>query len=320
MPELDWRYAINTFEVNTRGSHVKMLSIATDTEAKLEAEDADPNILELYTAYFPVYDAYRQICINYDVQAGNRQGATLNVETMVKEDLPKEVKKWEAQVRIIYVEDSPSERAIFPNKRNPFLQGTYEDRISAVGTLAARLAADANATLTAYAPTVQSYYNLLLSARDSQQVAEGTLNALSATREQQRLLVAAELYGVLGGLMRRFRFEPVQIMRFFDMSLLRETGEEVLEASEGTIAPDAVVNILTLPDGAQRVRLTVIAGGPLELGLSADGATFNGNTTTLGSAGSVTYTIEEFASTGNIVLLRNQNTTVEGQYKIEILG
>src|SRR3972149_369182 len=181
-----WIFSINTFEVNTSSSNKTMLSIATDTEAKLQAESTDPDINILHAGYFPIYDAYRQICINYDVAEGNRKGKTLNLENLMKEKLPEEVRKWEGFVRSIYVEDSPEEVEIFPKKRTAFTHGTYEDRIGAVGSLAARLAADANASIQGYAPTVQSFYNLLLTARDTEQQKEGLLGMLSDTREQQR--------------------------------------------------------------------------------------------------------------------------------------
>ena len=230
-----WIFTSNTFEVQTQGSNKTMLSIATDTEAKLQAESTDPDINILHAGYFPVYDAYRQICINYDVAEGNRQGETLNIENLITTELQKEIRKWEGFVRSIYVEDSPQEKSIFPGKRSPFLSGTYEDRIGAVGSLATRLAQDTNASIQGYAPTVLSFYNLIFSARDTEQNKEGLLGMLSDTREQQRILMAAELYGVLGGLMRKFKNNPQQIARFFDLSLLRKTGEEPRQRASGRI-------------------------------------------------------------------------------------
>jgi hypothetical protein len=226
MSLVTWKYVSNQFNTATRTSNVKMLSIASDTKAKLEAEIADADINTFYTAYLPVYDAYRLISINYDIAEGNREGETLNIETILKEDLPFEVKKWEGVVRNVYVEDSPEEHRIFPNKRTKLLTGTYEKRIEEIGAIAGRLAEDTNVTLQAYAPTVQSFYNLAFSARNSQQMKEGTLGQLSDTREAQRVLVAQELYAVLGGLMRKFKTDPTQVERFFDLSLLRETGDE----------------------------------------------------------------------------------------------
>ncbi|MBI2722816.1 MAG: hypothetical protein HYX39_11640 [Bacteroidetes bacterium] len=234
-----WIFTSNTFEVNTEGSHKKMLALAADTEAKLKAEANDLAINALYQAYFPVYDTYRQIYINYDVAAGNYEGHTLNVETILKENLPKEIKKWEGFVRGIYPEDTPEEHSIFPNKRSPFLQSTYEDRISAVASLAKRLSLDNNPTVQAYASTVQSFYNLLITARESQQNNEGLLGQLSDIREEQRVLLADELYGVLGGLMQKFKADPAQITRFFDLSLIRESGSTDESLPDDAPPPEA---------------------------------------------------------------------------------
>ena len=222
MAEQMWRFLINTFEVQTEGSNVKMLSLATDTHAKLNNETSDPDILLIFNDFDPFYDAYRQICINYDLVAGDYEGETLAFETIL-DSIPTEIRKWEAGVRFVYVEDSPEERAIFPDKRTPFLQGTYEDRISAVGTLVEKLSSDP--ALAAVHVMVQTFYNTALSARLAQQGEEGNLGQLSDLRENQRLITADEMYGVLGRLMHKFRNDRDQVERFFDLSLLRETGD-----------------------------------------------------------------------------------------------
>lgn len=102
----------------------------------------------------------------------------------------------------------------------------------------------------------------------------------------------------------------------------RGNGGTVLQTIQSLIAAMALKAEGALPAGALRMRMTIIAGGPIEFGLSADaGLTFNGNTTTLGAAGqTITYLIADFASAGNIILAHNQHPTLQGEYKIEILG
>jgi hypothetical protein len=217
-----WIFLINTFEVNTRGSNVKMLSIITDTDAKLQNENADPDILSLYNLIHPVYDSYRLICINYDMVEGNYGGGTLAFENLM-DTLPTVLRTWEGPIRAVYFEDTPEERAIFPNKRTPFLQGTYEDRLSAIGTLSEKLSGIA--ALNGTYLLVSSFYNLALSTRLAQQQGEGALGQVSDLREQQRIVAAQALYGVLGGLMLKFRNDPTQIERFFDLELLRAKGK-----------------------------------------------------------------------------------------------
>jgi hypothetical protein len=318
MAKRTWLFLINTFEVNTAGSNVKMLSLATDTHSKLQAQVSDPVIAGIMASYDPVYQAYRQICTNYDLVANNREGETLNFETLMRNELPIEIRKWEGAVRSVYYEDSPQEKAIFPNKRAPFLEGTYEDRIIAINVLYEKLATDSNfATL---AVQVQSFYNVLLSARDSQQQQEGTLGLLSNTREQQRILMAVELYGALGALMNKYKANPETVAQFFDLSILRETGLEVLTNIEGNIAPNAMLNLGLLPDEGTVIRFENKTDVPLEIGLSEDGTSFSGNTSTLGSVGTVEIKIADLISAGNIVMVKNQSNTATGSYKVQVLG
>lgn len=216
-----WIFLSNTFEVQTRGSNVKMLSIATDTDAKLENENADPDILDLYNLFHPIYDNYKQVCINYDMIEGNYGGGTQAFEDLM-DTMPTVLRSWEGPIRAVYFEDTPEEKAIFPKKRTPFLQGTYEDRLSAIGTLSQKLSTIP--ALNATYLNVSSFYTMALSTRLAQQQDEGALGQVSDLREQERILVAQALYGVLGGLMLKFRAMPTDIERFFDLELLRSKG------------------------------------------------------------------------------------------------
>jgi hypothetical protein len=261
-----WIFLINTFDVNTRGSNVKMLSIATDSDAKLQNEMGDPEILQLYMLFHPVYDSYRLIIINYDMIAGNYGGGTLAFENLL-DTLPTVLRQWEGPIRAVFIEDTPEEKAIFPNKRTPFLKGTYEDRLSAIGTLAEKLS-----TIPAMAAihlVVSSFYMLALSTRLAQQQGEGALAQVSDLREQQRMNVAQALYGVLGGLMLKFRTDPSQIERFFDLELLRTKGKgqvtgpttlngQVLNSV--TSAPVVGANVVVRAEQGQ-VELTTDAEG-----------------------------------------------------------
>jgi hypothetical protein len=222
MAERDWIFKSNTFEVQTRKSNVKMLSLSTDTHAKLSAGQADPEILILFNLFDPIFSAYRQICIDYDVMAGNRKGGTLAFQNIL-DQIPTELRKWEGPIRAIHFEDSPEERAIFPNKRSPFLKGTYEERIGAIGTLAQKLSG-MPALATTHAQ-VQSFYNMALGTRLAQQQGEGSLAQMSDLRERQRIMVANMLYGVLGYLMFKYRDARDRIDNYFDLTLLRPKGE-----------------------------------------------------------------------------------------------
>ena len=220
-----WRYLINTFEVNTVGSHVKMNSIATDTHAKLKAEESDPLIADTLVVFEPVFLAYRSINQQFNFRVGDYRGATLGFENII-DSVPQVIRAWESGVRAVYIEDTPEERAIFPNKRAPFEKGTYEDRLDAIGALATKTSGIP--ALAGVGAQVTSFYNMALASRLAQQTDEGSVGQISDLRENQRLLLSKEMMGVLGKLMFIHRFNLVEVERYFDLSLLRRTGEEPL--------------------------------------------------------------------------------------------
>ena len=89
-----WRYLINTFNVNTVGSHVKMLSLSTDTHAKLKAEESNPLIAEILLIFEAVFFAYRDIGQQYDFRVGDYRGATLGFENII-DSVPQVIRVWE---------------------------------------------------------------------------------------------------------------------------------------------------------------------------------------------------------------------------------
>jgi len=318
MSKRAWIFLSNTFEVNTRTSKKKMLTLSTDTDSKLNNESADADILAIFNEYHPVHIAYRDMFQNYEVVAGERKGKTLNLETLMKTGLPQELRKWEAAVRTVYPEDSPEETEIFPRKRIPFLSGTYEMRIAAVGSLKQKLQADP--AFTTLATQVASYHNLLLSARDTQQQKEGAKGQLSDLLEDQRLINADALYGiVLGQLMKKFRNDRQQIQRFFDLSLLRETGEEetipattliikgkVTDAVTLVVQPNIPVK-LTAPDSSNEFMVITDANGDYEHRL--DNLPEN-------QSGMVTVRVENVP--GYQTYLQNVSVTTGNSYTVNI--
>jgi hypothetical protein len=105
---------------------------------------------------------------------------------------------------------------------------------------------------------------------------------------------------------------------FNEVKKLVTPASNIIKTYKGTIAANGIINLDALPTSAVRIKLTIIKGGPLEIGLSIDGTTFNGNTVTLAVKGSETILIADLNSTGTLILLRNQNALVEGSYKIEV--
>lgn len=98
------------------------------------------------------------------------------------------------------------------------------------------------------------------------------------------------------------------------------SGEDILETVQDNIAASATSSAINIPANTQSVRMTVTAHGPLEFGKSLNGTTHDGNTTTLGAPNSTTYPIGDFASAGTVMLVKNQNASLAGAYKIEFIA
>ena len=239
MADRKWSYLINTFEVNTRGSHVKGVALSTDHKAKLESVGlTDAEVALWHTEFIPIWQSYIDIDQNYKLITGERKGKTQSVETLFK-DLNDHLKIWEGKVHAEFPEDSDTEVEIFPNKRQPFQTGTYENRIQTIATLANKLGQYPGQAATKV--LVQSFYNNILAAREAEQNKEGSQTNLSALREQQRILVMEAMYGDLGRAMFKYRTNPDLIEALFDVAALRSTsnGAVTLPGS----APAGISNI-----------------------------------------------------------------------------
>ncbi len=221
----NWIFLSNTFEVQTRNSHITVLSLNEDTYAKLTATGmTDPVIQSIATAYQPFYEAYRDLYALKKSVIGVYGGHTLHFDNVLKE-LTNHVRVWEGKVRVEFVEDSPEERTIFPNKRTPFLKGPFEKRISAVKSLSNTLAG--YPVLSATKTLVDTYYNRLEGSRLAQQQKEGNSDTMSSLLESQRIITCKELYSVLGLLMSHYKDNPLRIADYFDLTLLRENTKKV---------------------------------------------------------------------------------------------
>lgn len=252
--DAQWHYANNTFEVVTRNSNKKALILFEDTRAKLSSEGmVNANVQLIADDFEPHYTAYQNLYAQKQSINGLYEGKTLSFELML-EDLPTKIRKWEGQVHAIYPEDTPEERSIFPNRRNPFLNGPYELRISAIKSLA-----DVLGTYPALASTgssVSSYYNQIEGARLLQQQHEGNSERYSALLEDQRKITCSELYGALARLMNEFRYNPDRITTFFDLSLIRTRS-----ASGGTLLISGTVTDKTSGSPLQGVSVQLSEGG-----------------------------------------------------------
>lgn len=190
--------------------------------------------------------------------------------------------------------------------------------------------ADNNAALVAGGMPVVFATNFIANAdlvalkykdfKDFQQDArEGTSNLINANNAIYDSLIkmfldGQKIFSENAALRDRFVLERVKEL------ITPNSGGKVLASYEDILAASAKINLGLLPTGSKKLRVRVIAGGPLEFGLSVDGLVFNGNTVTISGEGSETILIVDLVSSGNQILVVNQNASVQGQYKVEVLG
>ena len=99
-----WIFISNTFEIQTRTSHVKALRLFRDFWSKLAASAAtDPDIAAIYADYDPAYQAYDNIHAQKDAIAGTYKGRTLNFENEIGK-LPELLRIWEGQIHYYFPE------------------------------------------------------------------------------------------------------------------------------------------------------------------------------------------------------------------------
>lgn len=220
MPARQWFFLINPFATHTKGSFKKALTLFTDTHAKLQNEQADPDIANMLALLNPLFQSYVTVYTNWEIVQGTYKGKTAGLEEILINQMPINIRLWEGAVRAIFSEDTPTEIEIFPNKRAPFFSGTYEQRIAAVKTLAIKLAEYAALSVTQ--AQVAAFYNTLESTRLRQQQKEGDVKRLSALLENQRMIVCNAMYGILGLLVFKYQENASAIARFFDLTLLRQ--------------------------------------------------------------------------------------------------
>ncbi len=219
-----WIYFSNTFEIITRKAFRKMLKIGNDHDSRLNGDKGDEDILTLWTFFNPLLLVYRSLFSAWQTAFNTRVSLTLILTDTFKLLGSDWIKSWEGKVHNFFPVDSPTDKAIFPKRRTPFQVLSYEERIIAVNTLAATMAAYPD--LNDVKKDVEEKYLVLVRVRDEQkqamQIEEKRVNEL----EKQRIVLANALFKNMASLMVKYFENPTQGERFFDLTLIRRPGTD----------------------------------------------------------------------------------------------
>jgi len=222
-----WMFLINTFLVNTTKSMKKALSLTIDHLAKLTANEIDAEIAAMKAAFLPYHLAFVQSYNQLNSKLGIYKGATMSTEQMLQELKDVTLNAWRGKVFNIYPEGTVNAMAIFPQGRKPFNNGTYEQRIEAVGSLYQTLITYTTVPeLVTLAGEVLIYYNLLLGTRALQQNDEGSVKVLRTNLKVVHGVLCVWLFRNLGLLIAKYAENPALVLNYFDTTLLRKTSDK----------------------------------------------------------------------------------------------
>ena len=240
-----WKFLINTFFSRTVESMKNALSLTQDHLAKLTANEADADILAIKTDYLPVHTAFLTAVNQLDSKRGIYKGKTQSFEEALEELARVKINEWRGQVFAVFPEGTANAVAIFPRDRQPFQQDTYDERVEAVQALSITLGTyTTKPTLITLSATVAAYYITISGARALQQTDEGSVATLRTNLKAAHKLLCDGMYKNLGLLMAKYYQTPEVIANYFDLTLIRNTGngEEVI-TEEGSINSHQVVNL-----------------------------------------------------------------------------
>jgi hypothetical protein len=271
-----YHFLVNSFLVVTFKNYKKLLTLASNHEGKLVANQSDPVVAAILSVFTPVFESYKATDLNLMSALGFYKGETQTVERLFAQLQDDKIKQWEGKIFNFFPQGSVEATQLFPQHRSPFNKGTYENRIQAVASLAKGCGAFSD--LAPVAAMITAFHVQIASARALQlSDGEGKVELLRNLRESARIAVCQQLYGNLGLLMNHFRTDPLQVDRFFDFSLLRRKASssskeitaagKVMHAQTGDSVANATVKF-TLPDN-ETITVQTDENGHFEAELGA---------------------------------------------------
>jgi len=239
-----WHYQENQFDNATEGSFKKMNIINADHFAKLQAQQADPDIAALLARTTPPHNNYNSRYSGWLSASGIYKGETSRVEEHLQELSLTKSREWDAQIQVVHLEGTPDYTAILPNGRQPFYSGTIDDRISHMEALA--LVLGNYPALAATMNDVTAFHATLDGARDTQQQKEELVDDASDLLETARKDIALMMYRNLGFLIDKYGSTPQVISNFWELQLLRASVSDDDQTVSGRAVNAANQNPLPL--------------------------------------------------------------------------
>jgi hypothetical protein len=213
-----WFFLNNVFISFSKRSYKKLLSISLSHVSILEAKNGDTDIMLLFTRTLPLYNVFINIYEEWTMLKGDSAGETKRFKNLL-DDFPTKMYNWDLKIQAIFPETSPEYTILMPKGKKPFYNGTYDQRVSNIGSLSKNLLK--YPALASVQTEVQEYYTELAGSRKLQQQKVGLLKSKSEDLKSAYLSLGNMLYANLGMLINKYATEPKKIQPFFDLELIR---------------------------------------------------------------------------------------------------
>jgi hypothetical protein len=222
-----WNFLSNSFEVSTRRNYKKMLVMITyhaDMMRTLK-DSFHPGIVKETCL---VKDAYGAAYNNHTLVKAGRKGDTNTFKKMLKELYTERLPRWEGHVLIRFPENTREYRILFTKGRTGFRGGQYYDRIERIRDFAVKL--NNFPGLFALRLEVEEFHDKLHDLWKASVGNSSSVKNASQELEAARKAAATCMYANLGLLMHKYSHDPSLIVKYFEVSKLRQQRKKKTEA------------------------------------------------------------------------------------------
>ncbi len=313
-----WRYLMNVFENVTSGSFRLASRISLFHLGALKSKISIALILGLYNDYLLVHDAYESAYNFWKVSLGKQQSRTLAVNKAIKKLSGTKARNWDNGIQQVYDVDSDKYKALLPNGRNPFQQGSQTDRKSAVKILSDAIGGDV--ALAAVKADVDAFYIDLDKAMIEQKAAISDTETASTACEKARKIMCIEQFGDLGALMQFYKATPVEVESFFDLKVLRNGLQVLFMGHVKKLGIHKIVERTILPTDQLMLENTGVTDLSFYLSATKDGA-MGATFVTMAAGKTITVKAADLgdATTQHFLMVSNSDAVNSGEFTVEFV-
>ena len=228
-----WSALWNVFDNQTRGSFKRMLIASKDHLDKLrQMVLVHPQLQGELDFLLPHFIHFQEVYAGADSNRLYYQSNTQAVEKMFADLSSYWIKKWDIAIQNHFLEGTPEYTMLLGDRRTPFQSGSYEERVSKIRSLAARLQDFPQFVILQ--AEVSQYATDIENARTKQQGFEYKENTYSNEVEAARLKLAQAMFGVLGALQRYFWNNLEAIETLYELQYFTTPTRKATEGSQKT--------------------------------------------------------------------------------------